>query len=155
MSAISNVAFPPYVIFHATLGYIIVCVGLAAIISRICVMCSKTDLKRQKWSQIHRVYGRAWLMSVYLMPVTAIWIKPWDVEWDFVAFFIFSMYITLIIGFSLIKIREVVKNERIRSLLKYFHGSLMVYSWVMLVGAGISFPFRAANRAYTQNTTLF
>jgi hypothetical protein len=94
-------------------------------------------------------------MSVYLMPVTAIWVKPWDVEWDFVAFFIFSMYITLIIGFSLIKIREVVTNLRLKKVLKYFHGFLMIYSWVMLVGAGISFPFRAANRAYDRNSTLF
>ena len=88
MSTLVVVAFPPYTIFHASLGYTIVCVGLAAIISRIVVMCSKDDLKRDKWRRVHRVCGRAWMMSVYLMPVTAIWVKPWDVEWE--AFFIFS-----------------------------------------------------------------
>jgi len=155
MSTLSNVAFPPYTIFHATLGYTIVCIGLSAIVSRIIVMCSNSELKRNKWRRIHRVCGRAWLMSVYLMPVTAIWVKPWDVDWDFVAFFIFSMYITIIIGFSLIKIREVVANPRLKNLLKYFHGFLMTYSWVMLVGAGISFPLRAANRVYARNSTLF
>lgn len=153
MSTLVGVAFPPYTIFHASLGYTIVCVGLAAIISRIIVMCSKDDLKRDKWRRVHRVCGRAWMMSVYLMPVTAIWVKPWDVEWDFVAFFIFSMYITLIIGFSLIKIREVVKGSRSRQILKYTHAAFMIYSWIMLVGAGISFPFRAANRVYSQNST--
>ena len=153
MSTLVGVAFPPYTIFHASLGYTIVCVGLAAIISRIIVMCSKDDLKRDKWRRVHRVCGRAWMMSVYLMPVTAIWVKPWDVEWDFVAFFIFSMYITLIIGFSLIKLREVVKGSRSRQILKYTHAALMIYSWIMLVGAGISFPFRAANRVYGQNST--
>jgi uncharacterized membrane protein len=155
MTTLSNVAFPPYTIFHATLGYLIVCIGLSAIISRIVVMCSKTDLNREKWRRIHRVCGRTWLMSTYLMPITAIWIKPWDVEWDFVAFFIFSMYISLITGFVSIKIREVIKNSCIKILLKWFHGLLMIYSWVMLVGAGISFPFRAANRAYAQNLTMF
>jgi uncharacterized membrane protein SirB2 len=145
MSTISNVAFPPYTIFHATLGYTIVCIGLSAIISRIVVMCTKNELKCNKWRRIHRVCGRAWLMGVYLMPVTAIWVKPWDVEWDFVAFFIFSMYITLIIGF--------VTNNRLRQVMKYAHGILMIYSWVMLVGAGISFPFRAANRVYAKNST--
>lgn len=154
MSTLSNVAFPPYTIFHATLGYCIVCIGLAAIISRICSECSKSELKRAKWRRIHRICGRAWLMSVYLMPVTAIWVKPWDVEWDFVAFFIFSMYIALIIGYSLIKIREIVTNTLFRRLLKIFHALFMIYSWIMLVGAGISFPFRAANRAYAQNMTL-
>ncbi len=153
MSTLSNVAFPPYTIFHATLGYTIVCIGLAAIISRVVVMCTKTELKRDKWRRIHRVCGRAWLMGVYLIPVTAIWVKPWDVDWDFVAFFIFSMYITLILGFSLIKIREVIISVRLRLVLKCLHGILMVYAWVMLVGAGISFPFRAANRVYTKNST--
>jgi uncharacterized membrane protein len=153
MSTLSNVAFPPYTIFHATLGYTIVCIGLAAIISRVVVMCTKTELKRDKWRRIHRVCGRAWLMGVYLIPVTAIWVKPWDVDWDFVAFFIFSMYITLILGFSLIKIREVVTSVRLRLVLKCLHGILMVYAWVMLVGAGISFPFRAANRVYSKNST--
>ena len=43
-------------------------------------MCSKDDLKRDKWRRVHRVCGRAWMMSVYLMPVTAIWVKPWDVD---------------------------------------------------------------------------
>lgn len=154
MSTLSNTVFPPYTIFHATLGYCIVLVGLAAIISRIFVMCSKDDLKRNQYRRVHRVCGRAWLMSTYLMPVTAIWVKPWDVEWDFVAFFIFSMYVTLIAGFSLIKIREVVSNERARAALKWLHAIFMVYSWVMLVGAGISFPFRAANRAYATNSTI-
>jgi hypothetical protein len=153
MSTLCGVAFPPYTIFHATLGYTIVCIGLSAIISRIIVMCSKTEVKRDKWRRIHRVCGRTWLMGTYLMPVTAIWVKPWDVEWDFVAFFIFSMYISLIGGFVSIKIREVITNDRTRSLLKALHGILMVYSWVMLVGAGISFPFRAANRAYSTNST--
>jgi hypothetical protein len=63
------------------------------------------------------------------------------------------MYISLIGGFVSIKIREVITNDRTRSLLKALHGILMVYSWVMLVGAGISFPFRAANRAYSTNST--
>lgn len=153
MSTIVGVAFPPYTIFHASLGYTIVCIGLAAIVSRIIVMCSKDDLKRTQWRRVHRVCGRAWLMSVYLMPITAIWVKPWDVEWDFVAFLIFSMYITIIIGYSLIKIREVVKGSRSRQILKYTHAALMTYSWIMLVGAGISFPFRAANRVYAQNST--
>jgi uncharacterized membrane protein len=151
MSIIMNVAFPPYTIFHASLGYLIVCIGLSAIISRIVVMYSKSELNRDKWRRIHRVCGRTWLMSTYLMPITAIWVKPWDVEWDFVAFFIFSMYISLISGFVCIKIREVITNGRTRILLKLFHALFMIYSWVMLVGAGISFPFRAANRAYAQN----
>ena len=153
MSTLVGVAFPPYTIFHASLGYAIVCIGIGAIISRILVACSKDELKRDKWRRVHRVCGRMWLMSVYLMPVTAIWIKPWDVEWDFVAFFIFSMYITIIIGFSLIKIREAVKNARLRQVMKYAHAAFMIYSWIMLVGAGISFPFRAANRAYAKNST--
>ncbi len=153
MSTLSNVAFPAYTIFHATLGYTIVCVGLSAIISRICVMCSKTDLSREKWRRIHRVCGRTWLMSTYLMPVTAIWVKPWDVDWDVVAFFIFSMYISLIAGFVSIKIREVITNVRFKLVLKCLHALFMIYSWVMLVGAGISFPLRAANRVYAKNST--
>ena len=153
MSTLNNVAFPPYTIFHATLGYSIVCVGLAAIISRIIIVCSKTDVQRDKWQRVHRVCGRVWLMATYIMPVTAIWVKPWDVEWDFVAFFIFSMYASIIAGYSCIKIREVVKSPRNRLILKCLHGIFMVYSWCMLVGAGISFPFRAANRVYGQNST--
>ena len=92
-------------------------------------------------------------MSTYLMPITAIWVKPWNVEWDFVAFFIFSMYLTLIAGYTCIKIREVIKDERARLILKCLHGILMVYSWIMLVGAGISFPFRVANRVYAGNSS--
>ena len=118
------------------------------------MLCSKNELKRDKWRRIHRVCGRTWLMGTYLMSVTAIWVKPWDVEWDFVVFLIFSMYISLIAGFTCIKIREVLPNERIRTLLKCLHGILMVYSWCMLVGAGISFPFRAANRVYANNSTV-
>ena len=153
MSTLVGVAFPPYTIFHASLGYIIVCIGITAIISRIVIACAKTEAARDKWGRIHRVSGRSWLMGTYLMPVTAIWVKPWDVEWDFVAFFIFSMYITLIAGFACIKIREVIKGARTRLILKVLHGILMFYSWVMLVGAGISFPFRAANRVYNANST--
>ena len=115
----------------------------------------KNDFQRQKWRRMHRVCGRAWLMTTYLMPVTAIWIKPWDIDWDFVAFFIFSMYISLITGFILIKTREVVVNERIRLVMKIAHAICMIYSWCMLLDAGISFPFRAANRAYAKNSTLF
>ena len=153
MSTVRGVAFPAYTIFHATLGYTIVCIGLTAIITRIVIACSKTEVARDRWTRVHRVSGRAWLMGTYLMPVTAIWVKPWDVEWDFVAFFIFSMYITLIAGFTCIKIREVVKGNCARLILKVLHGILMFYSWVMLVGAGISFPFRAANRVYSTNAT--
>lgn len=153
MSTLHGVAFPAYTIFHASLGYTIVCIGLTAIISRIVIACAKTEAGREKWGLIHRISGRAWMMSTYLMPVTAIWVKPWDVEWDFVAFFIFSMYITLIAGFVCIKVREVIKGIRTRLILKDFHGILMIYSWVMLVGAGISFPFRAANRVYAANST--
>ena len=43
MSTLANTAFPPYTIFHATLGYCIVLIGLAAIISRIFVMCTKAS----------------------------------------------------------------------------------------------------------------
>ena len=88
-----------------------VTIGLAAIISRIVIMCLKDESKRDKWRRIHRVSGRAWLMTVYLMPITAIYVKPWTMEWDFVAFLIFSMYITIMIEYSLIKIREVVKSS--------------------------------------------
>ena len=153
MSTLHGTIFPAYTIFHATLGYAIVCIGLVAIISRIVIACTKVDSKRDHWRRVHRVSGRAWLMSTYLMPVTAIWVKPWNVEWDFVAFFIFSMYLTLIAGYTCMKIREIVKGERARLILKCLHGILMVYSWIMLVGAGISFPFRAANRVYTSNSS--
>ena len=146
MSTSLSAAFPAYTIFHASLGYIIIVVGLVAIISRIVVMCLKDEVKRDKWRRVHRLSGRAWLMSVYLMPITAIYIKPRDLDWDIVAFFIFSMYITIIIGFSLIKIREVVTGTRTKQVLKWAHAAFMVYSWAMLVGAGVSFPSRAIDR---------
>lgn len=146
MSTLISAAFPPYTIFHASLGYVILAVGLVAIVSRIVVMCLKDESKRDKWRRVHRVSGRAWLMTVYLMPITAIYVKPWTMQWDIVAFYIFSMYFTIMIGYSLIKIREVVKGSRMKQVLKYAHGVLMIYSWAMLLGAGISFPSRAADR---------
>ena len=122
MSTLTNVAFPAYTIFHMTLGYSMILIGLGAIISRVLVACSKENDERDRSRRIHRVSGRAWLMATYLMPVTAIWIKPWDVTWDFVAFFIFSMYITKIAGYSLIQIRRVIQSVRIRFVIQCLHG---------------------------------
>lgn len=99
MSSTSGSIFSPYTIFHATLGYAIVCVGIVALISRIVIACCKDEKTRDKWMNIHRISGQAWLMSSYLMPVTAIYIKPWYMTWDVVASFIFSMYISMIAGY--------------------------------------------------------
>ena len=73
----------------------------------------KTDINRKKWRRIHRVSGRAYLMSTYLIVVTAIWIKPSDVDWDIISFFIFSMYIALVVGFFCIKMREVRSKKKL------------------------------------------
>ena len=147
MSSSSGTIFAPYTIFHATIGYAIVCVGIVALISRLVIVCAKSEVTIGKWSRVHRIAGQGWLLSTYLMPITAIYIKPWYVVWDFVAFFIFSMYISMIAAYICIRIREVVRGERTKLILKILHGLLMFYSWAMLVGAGISFPFRAVDRA--------
>ncbi len=137
-------------IFHTVLGYVLLGIGLTAILLRLPLKI----VKRQRW--LHPYLGYAWVLGTIWMPVTAIWCVYSFVGWDFVAFFIFSMYFAIQLAWLSIKSyqHKVSKASgrldtpstakpswKIESW-KWFHAIAMIYSFIMLLGAGISFPFR-------------
>jgi hypothetical protein len=138
------------VIFHTVLGYVLLGIGLTAILLRLPFKV----VKRQRW--LHSYLGYAWVFGTIWMPVTAIWCAYSFVGWDMVAFFIFSMYFAIQLAWLSIKsYQHKVPNDTGRldtatmakpswkiKLRKWFHGFAMIYSFAMLLGAGISFPFR-------------
>lgn len=68
------------------LGYVLLAVGLIAIFLRIPVKA----VSRRRW--LHPYLGYTWVFGTIWMAVTSIWCAHSFVGWDFVAFFIFSMY---------------------------------------------------------------
>ena len=71
-------------IFHSMLGYVLLVVGIVALALR---------LVRGSAKRIHPYFGYAYLWGIVWMPITAIWcVTDGPLEWDVVAYFIFSMF---------------------------------------------------------------
>ena len=68
------------------LGYTLLLIGVCAMILRL----PSKFIRQQRW--LHQYFGYAWVFGTIWMPVTAIWCVYTYTGWDFVAFFIFSMY---------------------------------------------------------------
>ena len=77
---------PAYIIFHAMLGYVLLAVAVTTLALRFPLKA----LRRRRW--LHSYLGYVWVFGTVWMPVTAIWCVYQYTGWDFVAFFIFSMY---------------------------------------------------------------
>ncbi|CAF9905754.1 MAG: hypothetical protein GOMPHAMPRED_003355 [Gomphillus americanus] len=133
---------PAWVIFHSMLGYVLVVLGIVALALR---------LPKVPGKRMHPYFGYAYLWGIVWMPITAIWcVIDGPVRWDIIAYFIFSMFAAAEIGWVFIRVFIAGKWEtidtseptRTRRWMKILHGIFMIYSLVMLLGAGISFPFR-------------
>lgn len=79
-------ALPGYITFHAIFGYILLVVGLSAIILRLPLRA----VRRLRW--VHPYIGYIWVFGTVWMGITAIWCVHKFLGWDIIAFFIFSMY---------------------------------------------------------------
>lgn len=142
---------------HAGWGYLLILIGLAAMLLRLPCLA--------RWRWLHGRLGLTWALGTYFMAVTAISLAdPRTTTMpDTVYIFIHTMYITLVLGQICIKVWQWLQRRaeqdkvgpessvaeleggaracaqcRARWLV-WLHGLLMVYAWVMLLGAGIAF----------------
>jgi hypothetical protein len=126
-----------YVWPHTALGYSIVISALIALLLRIPYDPFK------KFSIHHPKFGMIFQQGCYLMPLFALFIRG-PANWSsgdgrMVIFFIFSMYCTLVVGNVSIRMYQQAQDKSSVNYLKWIHGAMMFYAWVMLVGAGIAF----------------
>jgi hypothetical protein len=77
---------PAYVIFHTIFAYIILAIGLLTLFLRLPLQPIR------KWRRAHLWLGYAWIAGTIWIAVTALWCVRGKLDWDIIAFFIFSMY---------------------------------------------------------------
>ncbi len=130
----------PLVYVHFLTGYIGVLVGILAFISRLPIK------QLRPW---HRTIGRVWIMMMYVMPITAIYIRgggtPVMVMW-----FTFTMYASIIIAYAMIRKFQYEcerdPKNKLNLIWMILHAVFMGWANIMLIGAGIAFSASLLNR---------
>jgi uncharacterized membrane protein len=130
----------PLVYVHFLTGYLSVLVGILAFIARLPIK------QLRPW---HRTIGRVWIMMMYVMPVTAIYIRgggtPVAIMW-----FILTCYGSIIIAYAMIRKFQYQcerdPKNKLNLIWMILHAVFMGWANVMLIGAGIAFSTSLVNR---------